>query len=311
MENEDKKEVVEPEVLDTKKEESDEKIRQLFNDYQMKVDDEEVEKTQTITEPNRPAHWSQRIAAGIIDLCILFLAYLGLYQLFMYTGMGDALRAENQAIREVNDYYKLQPLLADSDETMGYKLYEGDPNYEDEKYQNYYVYDADETGKKYKVVDYTGVTDELKKAYQEALSKNDKRNTAISNGNLIVFGMNCLAGGISETIFLLVIPLLNKNRASIGKLAAGLQVINSKYQTEARWYQMTGRYLWTLSIESVLMLFFLPTIGSLSNVWVTMMVVPLLLFIITLLNKDRRTLHDFVARTRVIDKRTFVPLSEQ
>ena len=42
-----------------------------------------------------------------------------------------------------------------------------------------------------------------------------------------------------------------------------------------------------------------------------MLVVPALLFIISLINKQGRTLHDFISRTKVIDNKTYVPMSEQ
>ena len=43
----------------------------------------------------------------------------------------------------------------------------------------------------------------------------------------------------------------------------------------------------------------------------TLLVVPLILVIILLFNKDNRTLHDFVSQVKVIDKRTFVDTTEE
>ena len=106
-------------------------------------------------------------------------------------------------------------------------------------------------------------------------------------------------------IFLLGIPLLLKRRQTLGKLAAGTMVINSHYQVEAKWYQMVGRFFFILIVESLIPCFFLSSV-----VW-TPIVVSIVLFLVTLTNKDRRTLHDFVCRTKVIDKRTFVKLADQ
>ena len=304
MENDENK-VIEKEAA------TEEKVEEIFSDYVMKLpeekeDDKDVEVP---VEPNKPAYWAQRIASGIIDMCLLFLASWGLYQLFLLSGLGDSLKVETRAMQEVADYYKLEP-LTESGETYGYKLYFGEEGYDDEKYQNYIVYTEAETEKQYKVVDYPEVTDACVAAYKKAVVENPKYSNASFNYQLKNYGIVVLAGGIAEVVFLLVIPLTNKSRATVGKLAAGLMVINKKYQVEARWYQMVGRLIWTLSIESALPLLFVK-IGSLSPTISLMLVVPPILFIITLLNKDRCTLHDFVARTRVIDKRTYVPLNEQ
>ena len=294
-----------------KKEESnDEKIQELFSDYVMKMPESEKPQEEVITDPNRPAHRSQRIAAGLIDLCLLFLSVWGLYRAFISSGLGDSLRQESIRMQRVADQYKLVTLLPDSEETYGYKLYEGEEGYDDEKYQNYIVY-PDVEGRNYKVINYPGVTDELAAAYEKAVTNDQTYKSSLFNYQMCDFGIIALAGGISETVLFLVIPLLNKNRATLGKLSAGLQVINSKYIVRAKWYQMTGRYLWVYAVESALPLLFLPSVGFLSNTIMTFTVVPIVLFLITLTNKDRRTLHDFVCRTRVIDKRTFVPLDEQ
>lgn len=295
----------------SKDEEKNDNVQELFNDYVMKLPDSEKEEENVITEPNRPAFWSQRIAAGLIDLCILFLSVWGLYELFVMSAFGDALKEERNTMQEVVDYYKLEPLLPDSSETVGYKLYNDEEGYDKEEYKYYLVYVETETNRQYKIVDHEKSTDELLVAYKEAVATNPKYKNAVFNYQLKNYGVVCLAGTISEVVFLFVIPLTNKYRATIGKLAAGLEVIHRKYQVEARWYQMLGRLLWTLSIESALPLLFLPSIGSFTSTMFTATLVPLLLFLISLTNKERCTLHDFVARTRVIDKRTFVPLNEQ
>ena len=303
--------IVEPEVIDTPNEEKEDKVQELFSDYVMKLPESEKDKPKVIEDPNRPAHWSQRIAAGIVDLCILFLSIWGLYQLFVSTAFKETLLEETQTLQEVVDYYKTVPLVSGSDETYGYKMYDDNPDYENDKYKDYTVYTEEDTGYKYKVVDHDVISDAVKTAYQNAVNNNQKYTSAVFNYRLKDFGVLILAGGIGELVFLLAIPLLNKNRATIGKWAAGLMVINYKYQTPAKWYQMVGRYIWTLSIESAIPVLFLPSIGSFSNIITVVLVMPLLIFLITLVNKDRRTLHDYVCRTMVIDKRTYVPLNEQ
>ena len=95
--------------------------------YVMKLPEEE--KPEKTIEPNRPAHLSMRIAGAIIDICILFLALMGFQYIFKLTPMGTALNDNNYAALRISDDYKLQQLVEGSEETFGYKLYEGEENY--------------------------------------------------------------------------------------------------------------------------------------------------------------------------------------
>ena len=109
-------------------------------------------------------------------------------------------------------------------------------------------------------------------------------------------------------IFLLMVPLLNKRRATLGKLFAGTQLINSKYYVPAKWYQVLGRFFFQFIVEGALPYLFL----SGFTIILPILLIPGVLFIITLIDrKNGRTLHDFVSVTKVIDKRTYIPLSEQ
>ena len=284
-------EVVQPEVV-TK------------NDYVIELPPEEKPEPVEV-EPNRKAHWSMRIAAGLIDLGLMFLATLGLYQLILISPIANGLNATKADVVEVVDMYKITPVLAGSDETIGYKVYEDESAFDDPKYKDYQIYPRNHLADKYyKVIEFESSTDELKAAFDKAVKNDEKYKALIFNYQLIDYGLVMLAGGVSELVFMLVIPLTNKRRASIGKLLAGTQVINSKYLVPAKWYQMVGRFIWQLIFESAIPYLFLS-----SSIW-TMLVVPPVLFIITFTNKDGRTLHDFIARTKVIDKRTFKQLSE-
>ena len=285
-------EVVQPEVVEKK------------DDYVMELPPEEKPESEEF-EPNRKAHWSMRIAAGLIDLGLMFLATLGLYQLILITPIANGFNETKADIIEVVDNYKITPVLKGSDETIGYKVYENESAYSDPKYKDYQVYPRhDETATHYKVVEFESSTDELKAAFDKAVKNDEKYKALVFNYQLIDYGLVMLAGGVSELVFMLAIPLTNKRRASIGKLFAGTQVINSKYLTPAKWYQMVGRFLWQFIIESALPYLFLS-----SSIFV-MLVVPPVLFIISLISKEGRTLHDFIARTKVIDKRTYRQMSE-
>ena len=271
-----------------------------YDGYVMKLPESEKPEEKVI-EPNKPPHFMMRIAGGLIDFCLLLLSVFGLYRLFMLTPMqNELMRYANLAV-EVQDSYKLKKLVPDSDETYGHKVYENETGYEE--YTTYNVYHDDEQNLDYVIINNEERSQDIEKAYASALKADEYYKSYTFNYRLIYYGIVVLAGSIAEAVFLLAVPLLNKNRATLGKLAAGTMLINSKYQVRAKWYQIVGRYFWQLIFESALPFLFLSS-------W-TMFVMPAALFIITLLNKNRRTLHDFVSRTQVIDKKSFVPLEEQ
>ena len=273
------------------------------DEYVMKLPESE-KKEETIIEPNKKAHWSMRIAGAVIDACIMFLIMLGFRQIFVNTAMGDEMYRNYYAAVDVSDEYKLKPLVEGSDETFGYQVYATDDGYQDYVKKGYREH-VDEFANKYVVANHETISEDLRVAFNKAVTSDERYKNYNFNGRLIEFGIIALAGTISEVICLLIIPLLNKRRASLGKLAAGTQVINSKYEVEAKWYQMVGRFFWTLVFESIIPLFFLSSV-----VWTPAVVCPVL-FLITLTNKKGKTLHDFVSRTMVIDKKSFVKLEDQ
>ena len=300
------KETVAPEVV--------EESKSKYDGYVMKLPEGEEEQTRYV-EPNSPAHWSMRIAGGIIDLCILLATVFGLIQLFLITPMGDPLRSNSADIQEILDMYKLQSNIEGVDETLGYKVYENQAAYNEAAYRDYQVYPRDdESALHYKVIDYKKEEianyEALVKAYNNTINSLPRYNNLVFDYNLRLFGIIMLSTGISEAIFLFVIPLTNKYRATIGNLFSGSQVINSKYYSPAKWYQILMRFLFILVVESALPFYFLFNGNYLyAAIWCIIIMSPII-FLVTLTNKDRKTLHDFVSRTKVIDKRSFVQLTD-
>lgn len=274
------------------------------NDYVMKLPESEKPKEE-VSEPNLPARGIMRVVGGIIDVCIIFLALLGFRQVFMNTGMGTAYRHHMREAIKISDSYKLEKLVSGKDDTFGYKKYEDEEGYQDFIKDGYLEYEDSEVGKSYVVANYENIAKDVQDAFKKAVNGDTQFKNYTFNARLIEFGIVTLSITCSETIFLLAIPLMNKKRATIGKIAAGTQVINSKYETEARWYQMVGRFFWILAFESFVPIFFLSSV-----IWAPVASGTLML-VISLTNKQRRTIHDFVSRTRVIDSRSFVTLMDQ
>ena len=273
------------------------------DDFVIKMPESEKQNEPEVV-PNKPAHWMMRIAGGIIDVCLLFLSLYGLRYLFFMTPMGKAYDNNAYEAIKISDTYKLEKLVDGSDETFGYMMYEEDEKYASLVKSGYQVY-QDAENKNYIVANHDDISSECQKAFNAAVTGNQDYKNYTFNARLIEFGIISISMTIAEAVFLLGIPLLNKRRATLGKLAAGTMVIHNRFEVAAKWYQMLGRFFWILIFESLLPLLFI------SNAIITPLVVGTLMFIITLFNKNRRTLHDYITVTRVIDKRTFVKLSDQ
>jgi uncharacterized RDD family membrane protein YckC len=250
---------------------------------------------------NKKPHRMLRIAGGLIDMFLLFLATFGLYQLELSIPISDSLKATQTEMVDIANETLLET-------NYGHKIYSTDEKYS--SYNNYREYEDDEG--KYKVIVYTtddGIEKSELEARAEAYKTSITSNTTYSglsfNYKFINYGLVILAGGISELVFLFIVPLTNKRRATLGKLAAGTQLISYKLQTRAKWWQVLIRFLWCFIIESALPFLFL-------NEMIIPLAIPSVLLVIMLFSKNtHRTLHDYVSGTMVIDKKTFLPITEQ
>ena len=272
------------------------------SDYKMKSF-EEVEENRPL-EPNKKPHFMMRIAGGVIDVCLFFLAVFGLSKLFTVTPLTDSYKNYANQITMVADSYKLTPLVEGSEETYSYKLYESEENYSDNT-KNKIIYFDEEKQSHYVVVDNQNISDEVKKATDSAITSDKNYKNLSFDYRLVEYGLMMLAGFIAGSILLLLVPLLNKRRATLGKLAAGTMLINSKYETRARWYQIVGRFAFQYLIEWAALYLLI------SSMLLYFLIVPAALYLISLFSKKGRAIHDFVSRTMVIDAKTFLPLEEQ
>ena len=266
-------------------------------EYVMKLPESEKEVKEI--EHNKKPLWWIRMVSGLIDFGLIILMTMGFNQLFNMTAMGKTSNSLRTEMILIEDKYKLSTLVEGSEETYGHKVYENEEDYKN--YTTYVVHDDEET--KYVVVDNEEISEAVVKAFKSAV-KNDKTYSNLSfDYRLVIYGINMLSCFIAETIVLLIGPLINKGRATPGKLLGGEMLINSKYDKPAKWYQVVGRFAWEYLIETALLFLFL-------DIYV-LLVAPVLIFAITLFNKKGRTIHDFISVTRVIDKRSYLPIEKQ
>lgn len=244
--------------------------------------EEKEQEVVTEKKENAPLSFMQRLAYTIIDFGCMLMVFFGLYQLCIHTPISTNLHNAESEMIEIqietgtSTGFFVKTYLEEGQTTNSTK-------YEDEGGVYYYATD-----------------DNYKKAYQDSLNANTTYGDLKFNYtvNSFAISLGCLL--VSETIFLLVVPLTNKRRATLGILFAGGTMMSKKIVNYARWYQVLGRLGFVFIIDTCILYF----IGSDT----LLLLIPILTLIFTLLNKERRTLHDMVVGVKIIDKTTFVPL---
>ena len=254
----------------------------------MSVDSGEV--INVIPQENKKPGFIQRLASGMIDVCLIFLAYWGMYSLCMNTPISDGFYHYHYQIIETQDAYKLET-------GYGEKVLITDEN--KATYASYYKH-YDEENKMYVVVNIKDVSSTVTQAYVNKLNGDNVYQSNVFNRRLVLYGINVLSGFVASGVVLLAIPLFNKRRATLGQLAGEISMFNVRYESYARWYNLLFRYLFIFLIEGCLPFLFFELY--------TFVLVPVVFLIVGSITKSGRTLHDLISGVRPIDKRTYVPL---
>lgn len=263
----------------------------------MDVKEVKSSEEKVVKEENSKPNFMMRLAGGIIDTCIIFLLFYGLYTLFMITPLADGFNNLKDQMVYIQEEYKLES-------GYGAKYYVTSENYE--SYQSFHQYkEVDENNNEltYVILTKENFTEEEYNAYLKLINSSKTYENLTFDARLINYGICVLSGVISSSICLLFIPLLNKKRDSLGDLASGQCVFSVKYQNYARWYHILIRYFFMLIIDMALPYLFMEL--------TTFIVIPLLILLITLFSKSGRSLHDLVSGIKKIDYRSFTPLVEE
>lgn len=246
-------------------------------------------------EPNSRPPIIRQVFANLFDMVVMFFVHYGLYTLILLTPIVSTLNGYKTDIIKIQDTYKLE---------SGY----GEKVVTEKGKEDSYILYTDTDGTTYTVhyKDYSSDKEALSKAYKsyiDLINKDDsyqEKTTYYHIHNYLITAVMC--GGIVEAIFLLMVPLVNKKRQTLGMMIFHLSYFSTTNEELASWKNILIRVLFTYVIESLLPYYFLAQ-------W-TMLVVPLVLGGIALLNENHRTLHDFVSQVRVIDSYTYEPLYE-
>ena len=134
-------------------------------------------------------------------------------------------------------------------------------------------------------------------AITEALNGNAEYRDEMFAANLHGYLLKALAGLLAEVLVLLAVPLLNRSRATPGKLLTGILLFNERRMTRAAWYQVLFRFLFVFLFDS-LALYLLTGV-------LTFLLVPAIRLTEMLLNRKNKTLCDYMTGAMAIEKLSY------
>lgn len=135
------------------------------------------------------------------------------------------------------------------------------------------------------------------KAVTEALGSDSEYQNELFTANLYGYLMKALAALLAEIPILIIVPFLNKNRSTPGKLMTGIMLFSENRNNRARWYQIFYRFLFIFLIDSLGLYLFTGIL--------TFLMVPVIRLMEMLLNKKNKTICDFVTGIMVIEKLSY------
>jgi len=130
-----------------------------------------------------------------------------------------------------------------------------------------------------------------------ALGADELYRSELFAANLHGYLLKALAALIAEGLVLLAVPLLNRDRATPGKLMAGVMPFNEQRRCRAKWYQIFYRFLFVFLFDSLALYLYTGVL--------TFLLVPLLRLTEMLLNKKHKTLCDYMTGIMIIEKLSY------
>ena len=247
--------------------------------------------------PNSKPKVFARLLSGLIDMLIMFFFHYALYSLVLLTPISNNIHKFWNEMNLVREDLKVQAHYSNEEKVD--EGYSGDKLLHFNEEESYYYIVND--------IDFGEDTEAKQNAiasYNELIKTDDLFNglsTSYHLHNYVITALLC--GGITELIFIFIIPIIKNNGQTLGMMLCSEKMFNPKYAGKAQWYQHLGRWAFMFIVESCIPYFFLAEY--------TLLVVPAILIVILLINKDNRTLHDLVSGIKVIDSRTFVDTNDE
>lgn len=151
---------------------------------------------------------------------------------------------------------------------------------------------------------YTSIEEEVKAAFgddaaaiTEALNGNREYLDEMFAFQLHGYLLKALAGFSAMLPVLLIVPFLNGDRATPGKLMTGIIPFHERRNRKALWYQIVSRFLFTFLVDGLVLYLF-------TGIW-TFVLVPVLRLIEILCSRKDKTVCDMITGIMMIEKLSY------
>ena len=134
-------------------------------------------------------------------------------------------------------------------------------------------------------------------AISAALSSDEKYLDELLAANLHGYILKGYAALAAEAVFLLIIPLTNRQRSTLGRMMTGVMLFDERRQSRAAWHQVLIRFLFAFLFDSLALYLFTGLL--------TFLLVPVLRLIQMLLNRKYKTIVDYMTSTMVIETASY------
>ncbi|MCR5664017.1 MAG: RDD family protein [Oscillospiraceae bacterium] len=134
-------------------------------------------------------------------------------------------------------------------------------------------------------------------AVSAALSENGEYRDELFAANLRSYVLKAAACLLAELLLFVAVPLLNRSRATPGKLMTGIMPFNVKRQSAATVPQILYRFLFVLLIDSLPFYLY-------AGIY-TFLLVPILRLTELLMSRKNRTVCDLITGITIIEKLSF------
>lgn len=162
----------------------------------------------------------------------------------------------------------------------------------DRHYERYTTIEAET------VAEYNGDAEAISKALNGNEEYLNERFAASLHGYLL----KAYAGLMAAIPVLLAVPLLNRYRATPGKLMTGIMPFHERRQRTAVWYQIVFRFLFVFVIDGL-------GLYLITGIW-TFVLVPVIRLIEILCSRKNKTICDLITGIMIIEKLSYSGINQ-
>ena len=134
-------------------------------------------------------------------------------------------------------------------------------------------------------------------AISAALSADEEYLDEVLAANLHGYILKAAAALAAEAVLLLIIPLANRQRSTLGRMMTGVMLFDERRQAKAAWHQALSRFLFAYLFDSLALYLFTGLL--------TFLLVPVLRLIQMLLNRKYKTIVDYMTGTMIIEQASY------